>query len=236
MLIELTDVLLTSWPGDASIDGNARGTPCRIDQMEGVAVVLDIEKARQFHGHICPGLATGVRVAQIALQEIGHDSDGEGVIAIVEADNCAVDAIQYFTGCTFGKGNLIHRDFGKNAFTFIRRSDGKAVRIVVRPDAWGDPEPEHESLLQRIRDGAASDEDRQAAAVGRQHHLEEILRRPAVELFDVQAVDCLVPESARIYESIRCAGCCEAVMETRIRLLGGKPYCIPCFDERERRV
>ena len=45
---------------------------------------------------------------------------------------CAVDAIQFLTGCTFGKGNLIHRDWGKNAYAFWRRSDGRALRIVGR--------------------------------------------------------------------------------------------------------
>jgi formylmethanofuran dehydrogenase subunit E len=28
---------------------------------------------------------------------------------------CAVDAIRFLTGCTFGKGNLVHLDHGKNA-------------------------------------------------------------------------------------------------------------------------
>ena len=50
----------------------------------------------------------------------------EEIVAVVETEMCAVDAIQALTGCTFGKGNLIHRDWGKNAYTFFRRSDGKA--------------------------------------------------------------------------------------------------------------
>ena len=75
--------------------------------------------------------------------------------------NCAVDAIQYLTGCTFGKGNLIHRNYGKNAFTFVRRSDGKTIRIAARPDVWGPPDPEREALLRRVREGQASEPDRQ---------------------------------------------------------------------------
>lgn len=56
-------------------------------------------------------------------------------MAIVETNMCAVDAIQYLTGCTFGKGNLVHLDHGKNAYTFIRRSDGRAIRVATRPEA-----------------------------------------------------------------------------------------------------
>lgn len=33
-----------------------------------------IEKARVFHGHMCPGLAVGIRAAEIALQKIGPHS------------------------------------------------------------------------------------------------------------------------------------------------------------------
>jgi formylmethanofuran dehydrogenase subunit E len=82
-----------------------------------------IEATTRFHGHCCPGLAIGVRAAELALDEVGR-ADDEDIVAIVETDMCAIDAIQYLVGCTLGKGNLIYRDYGKNAFTFIRRRDG----------------------------------------------------------------------------------------------------------------
>ena len=77
-----------------------------------------------------------MRAAQIALRELGGRAQDEELVAIVECDNCAVDAIQELTGCTFGKGNLIYRDLGKTAFTFIRRSDGKAIRVASKPPPW----------------------------------------------------------------------------------------------------
>ena len=116
----------------------------------------DIAGARRFHGHMCPGLAVGIRAAELALAEAGAHSADEEIIAIVETDMCGVDAIQYFTGCTFGKGNLIHLDYGKNAFTFIRRSDGKAIRIVARPDAFGQLNPAHQALTTRVRSSEAT--------------------------------------------------------------------------------
>ena len=67
-----------------------------------------VERAREFHGHLCAGLTIGIRASQIALREIGPHSADEEVVAIVETDMCAVDAIQLLTGCTFGKGNLIN--------------------------------------------------------------------------------------------------------------------------------
>lgn len=82
-----------------------------------------LNQIQSFHGHLCPGLAIGIQASNIALREIGAHSADEEVIAVVETDMCAVDAVQFLTGCTFGKGNLIFRDYGKNAFTFIRRAD-----------------------------------------------------------------------------------------------------------------
>ena len=90
-----------------------------------------IEDVIHFHGHWCPGLALGIRVAQIALAEIGHSSDEE-IVAICETDMCGVDAIQFLTGCTLGKGNLIIRPYGKMAFSFYRRKDGKSIRVVLK--------------------------------------------------------------------------------------------------------
>ena len=68
---------------------------------------------------MCPGLALGVHAARFALDEIGPHAADEEVVAVTETDMCGVDAVQYLTGCTFGKGNLIHQDHGKNAFTFL---------------------------------------------------------------------------------------------------------------------
>lgn len=89
----------------------------------------------EFHGHSCGGLTLGFRAALLAMNKLGITRDiDEELILIAETDSCGVDAFQVLTGCTFGKGNLIFRDYGKHAFTLGRRSDGKAVRVVLNPD------------------------------------------------------------------------------------------------------
>ncbi|MDI6728645.1 MAG: formylmethanofuran dehydrogenase subunit E family protein, partial [Thermodesulfovibrionales bacterium] len=87
----------------------------------------------KFHGHSCPGLAFGYRVAVAAVKELNMEniSEDEEVVAIVENDLCAVDAIQVLTGCTFGKGNLIFKDYGKQVYTFMKRPSGDAIRISI---------------------------------------------------------------------------------------------------------
>src|SRR4030043_608427 len=95
-----------------------------------------IEKTITFHGHSCLGLAIGIRAAELALQKLGHPEQSD-LVAIVETDMCGVDAIQFLTGCTFGKGNLIHKDYGKMAFSFYDRMKKVGFRAVLRKDISG---------------------------------------------------------------------------------------------------
>lgn len=88
------------------------------------------EDAVKFHGHECGGLKWGYKVALYALEKLNFDrSSDEELVAIVENDSCAVDGIQVVTGCTFGKGNLIFKDYGKHVYTFFNRNTGKGIRI-----------------------------------------------------------------------------------------------------------
>ncbi len=177
-----------------------------------------LEQVVRFHGHLCPGLAVGVRAAEVALERVGPHAEDEEVVAIVETDMCGVDGIQFLTGCTFGKGNLVHRDYGKNAYTFLRRSDGRAVRISGRPGSF-----------RRPPDGSD-------VAESREERSRRILNAPIEELFDISDVDERLPPMARVFASVPCAGCHEPTMETRIRRLAGTDYCPPCFESVGRPV
>jgi formylmethanofuran dehydrogenase subunit E len=194
-----------------------------------------INQIQSFHGHVCPGLAMGIRAAEIALEQIGKHASDEEVVAVVETDMCAVDAIQFLTGCTFGKGNLIHRDYGKNAFTFVRRSDNKAIRILTRPDAWGDSDDEHRQLSIRVRSGAATLDEKARFQKLHLDKAQRILDAPLEQLFSINEMTITPPKKARIYASIRCEECSEEAMETRIRKFGGRDLCIPCFERIETR-
>ena len=56
---------------------------------------MSFEDAIEFHGHACPGLAIGYRVANLALKELGLRAKDEELVAIVENNSCAIDAIQF---------------------------------------------------------------------------------------------------------------------------------------------
>lgn len=76
-----------------------------------------------FHGHECPCLAIGYRMVCAAMKALNAErSSDEELVAIVENDACGVDALQCVSGCTFGKGNLLFRDYGKQGDTLYSRS------------------------------------------------------------------------------------------------------------------
>ena len=90
-------------------------------------------KCVEFHGHECPGLAIGFRASQIAKEKMELNfSQDEEIVCITENDACGVDAVQFITGCTLGKGNLILKGTGKMAFTFINRKKGEAFRLILK--------------------------------------------------------------------------------------------------------
>lgn len=188
-----------------------------------------VEDIVRFHGHMCPGLAMGIRAAEVALREVGSHSSDEEVVALTETDMCGVDAIQYLTGCTFGKGNLIHLDYGKNAYTFVRRSDGKAVRVSALPGAF-DRSPEHNELSAKVREGSAAEEEQARYKELRANRTEAILQAPEEELYAVEEVAAEIPPKARIRNSVTCTGCGEPTMETRVQRLEGQELCPACFE------
>jgi len=195
-----------------------------------------IDKAVSFHGHWCPGLALGLRAAEWALANMGSAQDEE-IVTVTETDMCAVDAIQSLVGCTFGKGNLIYHDRGKIAFTFYRRSDGKSARLVSRADIiGGEKDALRRDLLRRVRAGETlTPEEKALHASMRKANCERIMSLPLEEIYQIKPAEAPMPRRARLMESLTCEDCGEGVMESRIRKLGGKYYCISCFKKYDDR-
>jgi len=190
------------------------------------------EEVVAFHGHSCPGLALGYRVARKALVEMKREtiSEDEEMVAIVENDSCAVDAIQVVTGCTFGKGNLIFRDYGKQGYTFLRRPSGEAVRISIDFSAPRETDEEKE-MWKRYSQGERSPEVLKAVHNRKTKKTKAILDASEDELLKVSRVSISLPPEAKIYQSISCALCGEKVAEPKARLKDGKIICIPCAEK-----
>jgi formylmethanofuran dehydrogenase subunit E len=188
----------------------------------------DLRDAIQFHGHLCPGLALGYRVAKAALRELKAERPrDEELVAVVENDSCAADAIQFITGCTFGKGNLIFHDYGKHVYTFYNRRTGEGVRISE--DFRGFEGDQRFSEL-RKRQEAGEDVSREMQEYKMQKTA-AIFKADEKELMSIARVASAPPHEARIRGSVRCGICGEKLMESRGRVKNSAIVCIPCFEK-----
>lgn len=188
----------------------------------------DLREAIQFHGHLCPGLALGYRVAMAALRELKADRPrDEELVAIVENDSCAADAIQFITGATFGKGNLIFRDFGKHVYTFFNRRTNHGVRISEDYRGF-DNDTRFPELKKRQEAGEDVSRERQAYMMEK---ASAILTADEKEIMTIMPITAPPPHEARIRGSIRCSACGEKFMESRGRVKNGKIVCIPCSEQ-----
>lgn len=163
------------------------------------------DKCANFHGHKCPGLAIGVRAAYEAMKILEIEfSEDEEIVCISENDACGVDGIQAALGCSVGKGNLLFKLRGKQAFSIYNRKNGKSIRIVKR-----------ESELEMNR------EEKQAY----------ILEADFDKVFEIKETKFEIPEEAKIFKSVVCEKCGELTAEPYIRLDNGKKVCLDCYEE-----
>jgi len=184
----------------------------------------DFIKCAEFHGHICPGLTIGYRAAQEALERLKEErSADEEIVAIVETDACCVDAIQVLTGCTFGKGNLIFRDYGKMVFYFLSRHSKKCVRLSMKPSSIGKPDSEEEGDHEEIHlqhDGKYPEFKPEITR--------DILQKPIDEIFEIKEVAIDIPLRAKIEISELCDVCHEPAMPSKMTVSGDIRVCQEC--------
>lgn len=192
---------------------------------------MNFDTAVQFHGHVCPGLSIGYRVASLAATHFKGRSKDEELVAIVENRSCAVDAIQAINGCTCGKGNLIFKDHGKHVYTYFKRGDNKALRISLKPDALPVDE-KHTVLFAKLRAGTASPEEAEEFRTSHEAKSQRVLEMPEEELFWVREVETEPPEKAIVYPTLICSKCGEGFMEPLGRMKSGQVVCIPCFEAK----
>jgi len=93
------------------------------------------EQVIDFHGHTCPEIALGYRVAQIALREMGIRPTTAAELTI-EADihSCALDAFQILNHVTYGRGNLKVLDRQSHVYRFQYTGTAKIIQITVRQE------------------------------------------------------------------------------------------------------
>ncbi|MCP4158897.1 MAG: formylmethanofuran dehydrogenase [Deltaproteobacteria bacterium] len=191
----------------------------------------DLQRCIDFHGHICPGMIYGYKVANEALTLLDlMRSIDEEVVVISENDSCSVDAFQIILGTTAGKGNLIINNYGKNVYTVFSRKINKAYRFSRKLDYIysGPYKEEFETLENKFSDGTATPTER-----ARQKRLKtfDLLDQPFENIFETVETELPAPSYAELSPSVSCAKCKEMTMKSKMIDSDSGLLCIPCSKE-----
>lgn len=176
---------------------------CAGEQADPKAVPAELIR---FHGHECPGVTIGYRMASEALKALPKDAK---VVAIAENRTCGVDALQWVTGCTAGKSNLIFKDYGKQAYTLYSAETKKGVRVVF--DGQKVPAEIRKDKTEFIR---------------------WLMTTDASVFLTIKPVEVTEPEVERTKETAPCSVCGEAASLSYLREAEGRKLCIPCAEKR----
>jgi formylmethanofuran dehydrogenase subunit E len=188
--------------------------------------------AGSLHGHYCPGLAMGVIGSVYSVNKINEFSDGmENILAVLEINSCFTDGIQYVTGCTPGNNSLIYRDFGKTAFSLVKR-DGIGIRLTPNISFRGSlskREPEFSKyynlvVAEKNRDEKLLREFKKSA----QKACFNMIQWDIEDIFKIKEVKLKVPDYAPVRESIFCCKCDEEIMKEKEIIKNGEIYCKGC--------
>ncbi|HBV86921.1 MAG TPA: formylmethanofuran dehydrogenase [Desulfosporosinus sp.] len=93
------------------------------------------EQVIDFHGHTCPEIALGYRIAQIAKRELGIQPGLEPeVIVTADTHSCALDAFQIINRATYGRGNLQVEEKKLHVYHFQKKGLPEELQISLRSE------------------------------------------------------------------------------------------------------
>lgn len=139
----LADIMLTNKNGDYA--ATSHDLACD-ETMKG---------AVEFHGHLGPFLVLGVRAGLLANSSLGKDCfKMKAVVTTVPhpPNSCFVDGIQFTTGCTMGKRNIVLHKGNETSVLFTKES--MRLRLKVKDkllDHIGRIKSENESEKESVR-------------------------------------------------------------------------------------
>jgi formylmethanofuran dehydrogenase subunit E len=184
------------------------------------------------HGHYCPGLAIGVIGSVYLVDKLKNFSDGmEEVICVMEINSCFADGIQYVTGCSMGNNSLIYRDFGKTAFSLVKR-DGTGLRLVSKPsfrNALHEKNPEFAKYYNLVV--AEQNRDEELLYKFKKSAKDacfSLLEWDINDIFKIESVKLDLPNYAPVRESVVCEVCGEEIMMGKEIIENNKIYCKGC--------
>jgi len=182
-----------------------------------------------FHGHICPFMPIGYRMGQVAMRELGvlhigdHGAFGLSEMGIGHPQTCMIDGFMAVTGCTYGKLMMERLNYGKIACLLVVPGKG-AVRTYLKSE-FQDALGGQEFFAYRKKGIEPSQIPREVTSAV----VDVVLSAPESELFTVTKLpDFTFSRPEGSFAKMKCSKCGEYVFERYVRMVDGKPECIPC--------
>lgn len=175
------------------------------------------EQVIDFHGHTCPGIAIGFRIAQIAQRELGiRPAPDAELLVTAETYSCALDAFQVLNKATIGRGSLKVDEKGKHVYTFHYTGTENILRISVKgeilenitlPESFTSPRQKQNWSLEKVQYILSSSEDDFCKIQKNSGTIEK-------------------PSQAKIWGT--CSNCGEAVKRDYAKVEGDRLLCASC--------
>lgn len=100
---------------------------------------VDLSLIRAFHGHLGPYVLAGARMGQAALARLQASPHFGLEVDVYCPDapppSCAMDGIQFSSGCTLGKRNIRHHVAEGVTACFRNRETEQVLTLRLRPDS-----------------------------------------------------------------------------------------------------
>lgn len=214
------------WINRVRVDESAVGSTVPWRTATRDVLASDVDGVVDFHGHMCVGLALGIRATELAMQRLGEHRHQGRVVVVAETRTCSIDAVQFLTGCTLGKGNLVVRDLAKTAFTFLVPGEG-GVRVAARAPVTN---ATYGQIFTRLVNGTGTPVDRERFARMQRQLSTTVLNVREEDLFDVTPVVGEVPPLPAVSPSIPCPRCGELTMEGSLVVTDSSSLCPTCAE------
>jgi formylmethanofuran dehydrogenase subunit E len=192
-----------------------------------------LEFGQKFHGHKCPAMPNGLRVAAAAMNKLGVERTGDSAIhAFLELGDkhcatCFADGVQVITGCTLGKGNIEKTHKGKWGLTLVDKKTNRAVRVTPKAEAMlANKKTEFFTKYRMVGVAPTKVPDDVVEPL-----VKKVMSAPEEMMMTVSDVfDYVWPKENHSFDGFVCEECGEMVVEKYGRIKGDKKVCIDCAN------
>ncbi len=193
-----------------------------------------LEFGQKFHGHKCPAMPNGLRVAAAAMNALGVERTGDSALhAFLDLGEnhcatCFADGVQVITGCTFGKGNISKTHKGKWALTLVDKKTNRAVRVTPKAEAMlANKKTEFFTKYRMVGVPPTQVPDEVVQPL-----VEKVMNAPEEMMMNISEIFTYEwPKEKHSFEGFVCEECGEMVVEKYGRVKGDKKVCIDCANK-----